>query len=655
MLFYVGSVPTKTKNTGSDLNYYITDDNTYMNTLNDGNACWLYTNSETDAGGIRIATKITSIPHFSRYRANDATGVIMQSWGFGVPKQLYIPGYSMDYNSTIYDNYWKSYITDMYDIDTKKLSCFIKMDERPTEEWLRDFYWFDNSIWRINKIIEANPVNKDTTNVELIKVQDRYNYANVNVSTIPRIEVSASTTSVTNTGGNVTIYVDVSDGGNWYVSDEVMDRYSPSASSGHGDSSFTVTIPNNSSTSSIVHHIAVQNDYGVWAYCDITQQDTVLTVTPFAQYTYSDIPWTGGTQMYDVRSTYPWTVTNVDNRSYVTLDPISGTGGTYANHFECTFEESDSLAPRSVKMRFTDTAGNYIDVWKWQEACKEIEFDATGGTKVYNYLSGSTVVSPDWLDFVDNGDGTYDVTARPNAESDVRTVNVYVTDPNGISTTVNVTQGSGTAFNVKRTDGAGNVPVTGGSITLDVISTGAWTGVSNVNWAVLGSSSSTTSATITVTFSGNTGNEREAAFTFTNTTGGTLTFYQLQSGDSGVASKVSPDVLIFTSSGGTSALTVNIDGNWSVVARPGWVTVSTLSGSTSGTTNVTAQPYSGSGERQGTIVVYDSTNSKTYLVTVIQQPAEGEILAVSPSRLTFPASGGTILLTIISNTDWTIA
>jgi hypothetical protein len=132
-------------------------------------------------------------------------------------------------------------------------------------------------------------------------------------------------------------------------------------------------------------------------------------------------------------------------------------------------------------------------------------------------------------------------------------------------------------------------------------------------------------------------------------------FVVTQAAGSGVESLVTPEVMIFAASGGTSALTVNIGGTWSVVAKPGWVTMSTTAGTTIGTTNVTAPPYSGTEERQGTIVVYDSTHSKTYLVTVIQQASDEEILAVSPSRLTFPASGGTILLTIISNTDWTIA
>jgi hypothetical protein len=144
-------------------------------------------------------------------------------------------------------------------------------------------------------------------------------------------------------------------------------------------------------------------------------------------------------------------------------------------------------------------------------------------------------------------------------------------------------------------------------------------------------------------------------FTFVNDFGQTVTYTQTQAGKDAVGSLVSPDVLVFNASGGTSAVTVDIHNTWMVVANSPWVSVSPDSGSTADVVDVTAQPYSGTEQRQGIVVFFDSATTKTYQVTVLQLPVSGEILAVNPSRLTFPASGGTILLTVISNTDWTIA
>ena len=48
------------------------------------------------------------------------------------------------------------------------------MDDRPWPYWLRRFYWFENSIWRLNEIKDFDPSSFDTTKMEFIKVQDCY-------------------------------------------------------------------------------------------------------------------------------------------------------------------------------------------------------------------------------------------------------------------------------------------------------------------------------------------------------------------------------------------------------------------------------------------------------------------------------------------------
>lgn len=127
------------------LSYYLTDDNGYMTNMNDGQPCWMFTPYEMK-GTERLAYKLENLPVFERYKTQDNSGTITQSLDFGAPRELYIPYYTYDKATTIYDAYWKTYIEDMYDVNNKILSCYVKLDEKPNPDWLRRFYWFDNAI-----------------------------------------------------------------------------------------------------------------------------------------------------------------------------------------------------------------------------------------------------------------------------------------------------------------------------------------------------------------------------------------------------------------------------------------------------------------------------------------------------------------------------
>ena len=88
LLFFNGMQPTQDEN-GNEINYWLTDDLSQMITLNDGEMCWLYTETEFDVNTYRIAYKRNTLPQFTRYltNAND----VIDSLDFGVPKETYIP------------------------------------------------------------------------------------------------------------------------------------------------------------------------------------------------------------------------------------------------------------------------------------------------------------------------------------------------------------------------------------------------------------------------------------------------------------------------------------------------------------------------------------------------------------------------------------
>ena len=183
------------------VDYWITDDLAQMFQFND-KATWLWTANEYN-GNKQIAIKTNDLPQFSRYISDDKN--IYASWDFGRVKELYIPEISyLDGETTIYERYWKAYINDLYDVDTRIVTAYIKFDEKPTKNSLKHFYYFENSYWVIDEIIDYNPTSYDLTKVKFVKVNDPDNYLNQNI--IPPTPGPQPLTLEILTGGTIRMY-----------------------------------------------------------------------------------------------------------------------------------------------------------------------------------------------------------------------------------------------------------------------------------------------------------------------------------------------------------------------------------------------------------------------------------------------------------------
>lgn len=172
------------------IKYWITDDLPEMADLNDGQPCWLYTNSDKDTSGNKIAILRTTLPQFIKYKTEEIyqsgstgekysvdTGNVKQSLDFGLPKEIYIDGLNYSEDTTIYNNYWKKFYNDQFNVNTKKVTCYVNLyDWDVKQELLRQFYYFNNGIWILNKIDNYDVTSNNTTRCEFIKVQDITNY-----------------------------------------------------------------------------------------------------------------------------------------------------------------------------------------------------------------------------------------------------------------------------------------------------------------------------------------------------------------------------------------------------------------------------------------------------------------------------------------------
>lgn len=150
--------------------FKITDDLPIMSVVNDGKPCWILDDGE----GVLL-------PIFSRYRYQWRWDnyVMIQSLDFGAPRQLDIPGIVYDPSVTIYAKAWRQYLSDRYDVNTKVMTCRVDFSGMMVnQELLRKFYWYDNTLWVLNKIKNYSLTTFDPVECEFVQVQDKSNYLN---------------------------------------------------------------------------------------------------------------------------------------------------------------------------------------------------------------------------------------------------------------------------------------------------------------------------------------------------------------------------------------------------------------------------------------------------------------------------------------------
>lgn len=174
LVFYSGSRELPHYSQGStdiaDIEFHLSDDNTAMTTLNDGNPCW-------DVSPRYGVTQLDYLPFFSRWR--DETGDLTPDYtmDFGISGEVYVPGLDMSSAKTPFDTGWKDYLTDKYDVNTRVLTCYVDLSGLQVGgELLRRRWYWQGSWWVLNKIENYNYGASRTTKCEFVKVNDWKNY-----------------------------------------------------------------------------------------------------------------------------------------------------------------------------------------------------------------------------------------------------------------------------------------------------------------------------------------------------------------------------------------------------------------------------------------------------------------------------------------------
>ena len=90
---------------------------------------------------------------------------------FGVPKEIYF-SLSVSYPSAnLFNGFWSDYIAEITDKDSKLLTCNVYL--KITDIYGLDFsklIYIDGALWRLNKVIDYNPTNPESTKCEFLRV-----------------------------------------------------------------------------------------------------------------------------------------------------------------------------------------------------------------------------------------------------------------------------------------------------------------------------------------------------------------------------------------------------------------------------------------------------------------------------------------------------
>jgi hypothetical protein len=90
---------------------------------------------------------------------------------FGIPRQVYYTPSRYTANN-LYNKYWKDYIEQIADKDSKLFTGYFLINEFDIQSLdFRDTFFFENEYWRLNKIIDYDRINNQPTKCEFIKLK----------------------------------------------------------------------------------------------------------------------------------------------------------------------------------------------------------------------------------------------------------------------------------------------------------------------------------------------------------------------------------------------------------------------------------------------------------------------------------------------------
>ena len=131
--------------------------------------------------------KITGVSSWHIRNSNGNLGAALTSYGyaghlddpdaptadinFGVPRQVYFAIPTNYPTANLFNGFWSDYIAEITDKDSKLLTCnvYLKISDIYGLDFSKLIY-IDGALWRLNRVIDYNPTNPESTKCEFLKV-----------------------------------------------------------------------------------------------------------------------------------------------------------------------------------------------------------------------------------------------------------------------------------------------------------------------------------------------------------------------------------------------------------------------------------------------------------------------------------------------------
>ena len=635
------------------ISYYLTDDCYWQSQLNEGTPCWLFTTSDTDVYERPAARKINSIPVFERYLTDSTGNKVKKSLDFGSPQELFIPSYSITDEVNIYHNFWKTYLEDLYDINTRVLTAWVRIIGQPNPNWLRKFYWFENAIWRINKITDWNVGSYDTTKVEFVKVQDVGDYTSITQTKSNTIKLTASKYNVSPNGERVTLNLTTLNEGNWFIkgSDNGLIF---SKANGTGSQQLSVTIPQTKApTANTPYYITAVDNEGNMANITINQGyngETRLLVKP----TNLIVPSNGG--FYDID--FEWI-----NQGNNKIENYSLSGDINAevviDGFDGDLTVKGNIENNNIsgKVRFYNSSFDAeigID-----QLAERVNFTKDGGSvdMIFNYNSNLTFLNlPYWLSVSKVSDMEYRLTAIPNYYEDIRQATITVSNGANIAD-FRAFQEVGEAPAQETPKVAPNslyFNAEGGTQYLSINIPNTWVITENLDWVSLNMNNGDGTSIVGVIAAANEGNTRSGIIKVRDVISSIeYDVYVTQIGTTSTRSfTITPNHIDVPKEGGTYSVTVNYEGrNGDYVSLSGsgftWTDLKWEGDTATLTVTVGANTTT----QMKNLVLTFTTAIGNFDLTMEQYPST-ENVALEKPIVNFNGDGGGDLSPFESNVPW---
>lgn len=435
--------------------YYLTDDLPIMSKLNN-NPCWISTKSETASDGTSVGISLREIPKFSSYYTSGED--IKYSSNFGSPRELFIKtGELISHEQgTLYSQFYEKYYADLFDVNTKVVTCYIKPENVLTSESLRKLYWFENAIWRLNKVIDYSPIDNQTVKCEFIKIQDLNALEVENPSSRLILVVTLDKYEVSMNGETINGNVFTSDYGQWEYEGSNVDQVVVTPNRFQTGCDISVEIP----ATNIPRVIRLYFTAG-----DISTTVTLTQGSEEDKYFVWDATQLSGYAPTVSASTTSFTASYTSNYDNLVFTPqTSGISVTIDSNTQITLSFPENTTTSIKEYRVNVYSGNinvgYISITQEQVVEKYLWIQATGTTAVtetvnadtpsksyailtnYNneeFLALTTSASS-WISVSEFTPSSITLSLTPNTSTEPRTGVVYIKSGNTVKLEISLTQ-----------------------------------------------------------------------------------------------------------------------------------------------------------------------------------------------------------------------